>query len=485
MISGEQRGEGSERPFTAARVASGDASFEVELERIYAAQQQNRAAVAASTAAQRIEKLRRLEAVLLRRQDEVRAAMWQDNRRPAAEVDLAEIYPVASEARHAARHLRSWMRPRRVRTNLALSGSSSSIVHEPKGMVLIIAPWNFPFNLTLGPLVSAVAAGNCVMLKPSEFAPASSAFIREIVHETFDQNEVAVVEGDSSVAEALLRRRFDHIFFTGSAPIARHVLRAAAEHLTPVTLELGGKSPIIVDAGADVREAARKVAWGKFFNSGQVCIAPDYALVHESVQTEFLENLRESLETFGESCRGHLINDRHAERIRAMIEQAVTEGARIAIGGAVDGREAAPTVLTNVSDQSSVMREEIFGPVLPVLSWRDREEVVARIATRESPLAIYLFTKDRSLADYVIRGTRAGGTAVNHAMVQFFQLELPFGGVGGSGMGKAHGIHGFETFSNARSILRQWLPFSPIDLLFPPYRGWLKQKLIDFTVRRL
>jgi aldehyde dehydrogenase (NAD+) len=484
VIPGEQRGEESGRPYAAARVASGEFSFE-ELDRIHSAQQSNRAAVAASTAAQRIEKLRRLEAVLLRRQDEVRAAMWEDNRRPPAEVDLAEIYPVVSEARHAARHLRSWMRQRRVRTNLALSGSSSFIVYEPKGVVLILAPWNFPFNLTFGPLVSAVAAGNCVILKPSEFAPASSACIRQIVREIFSENEVAVVEGDSTVAGELLRKRFDHIFFTGSAAVARHVLRAAADHLTPVTLELGGKSPVIVDARADVREAARKVAWGKFFNSGQVCIAPDYALVHESVQTEFIESLRKSLESFGENPRGHIINDRHALRIRSMVEQAVVEGAQVAIGGAAEGRDAAPTVLTSVSDESGIMREEIFGPVLPVLTWREREDLVARIAARESPLAIYLFTKDRSLADYVIRETRSGGMSINHAMVQFFQLELPFGGIGGSGMGKAHGIHGFETFSNARSVLRQWLPFSPIDLLFPPYRGWLKQKLIDFTVRRL
>ncbi|HYC60979.1 MAG TPA: aldehyde dehydrogenase family protein [Thermoanaerobaculia bacterium] len=456
-----------------------------EIERIYELQQRNRAAVAATTAAQRIEKLRRFERLMLERRDEIRAAMWDDYRKPAAEVDLSEIYPVVSEARHAVRHLRRWMKPKRVSTRLALLGSRSSIVYEPKGVVLIIAPWNFPFNLTLGPLVSAIAAGNCVMVKPSEMTAASTACIRRIVEESFDENEVAVIEGDAPVAEELLRRKFDHIFFTGSPAVGKIVMKAAAEHLTSVTLELGGKSPAIVDATANVGEAAKKIAWGKFFNSGQVCIAPDYALVHESVSDEFLDKLRVAVDAMGDASRGVLVNERHAGRVKRLIDQAIAQGAHVALGGSVDGRAIQATVLTDVSPDAAVMREEIFGPVLPVLTYRKLEDAFAVIEDREHPLVLYIFSRDRKVARDILRRTRAGGTAINHTMIHFYELDLPFGGVGHSGVGRSHGFAGFEAFSNPRGVLDQRLPFSAIELLFPPYKGKLKEFLIDFTVRWL
>ena len=455
------------------------------IERVYEAQQRNRAAVATTTAAQRIEKLKRLERAVLDRRDEIRAAMWADYRKPAAEVDLSEIYPVVSEARHAARHLRRWMKPKRVSTRLALLGSSSSIVYEPKGVVLIIAPWNFPFNLTLGPLVSAIAAGNCAILKPSEMTPESTACMKRILGDLFEENEVAVIEGDATVAEALLRKKWDHIFFTGSPAIGKVVMKAAAEHLTSVTLELGGKSPAIVDSTANVAEAARKIAWGKFFNSGQVCIAPDYALVHESVRDEFVLKLREAMASHGPSARGWIVNDRHAARVKRLIDGAVASGAEVIEGGTSSGRELAPTVLANVAPDSAVMNEEIFGPVLPVLTYRNLDEALALIESKEHPLVLYIFSRARKVARDILRRTRAGGTAINHTMVHFYQLELPFGGVGHSGVGKSHGFHGFEAFSNARGVLDQRLPFSAIELLFPPYTGRVKQWLIDFTVRWL
>jgi aldehyde dehydrogenase (NAD+) len=456
-----------------------------EIERLYEAQQRNRAAVAATTAAQRIDKVKRLERALLDRRDEIRAAMWADYRKPAAEVDLSEIYPVVSEARHAARHLRRWMKPKRVSTRLALLGSSSSIVYDPKGVVLIVAPWNFPFNLTLGPLVSAIAAGNCAMLKPSEMTPESTACMKRILGDLFEENEVAVIEGDSRVAEALLRKKFDHIFFTGSPAIGKVVMKAAAEHLTSVTLELGGKSPAIVDATANVAEAAKKIAWGKFFNSGQVCIAPDYALVHESVRDEFVARLRESMASHGETARGWIVNERHAARVKRLIEGAVEGGAEVLEGGTVRGREIAPTVLANVAPGAAVMEEEIFGPILPVLTYRTLDEALELIASKEHPLVLYIFSRARKVAREILRRTRAGGTAINHTLVHFYQLELPFGGVGHSGVGKSHGFHGFEAFSNARGVLDQRLPFSAIELLYPPYKGRVKQWLIDFTVRWL
>ncbi|HEX8617480.1 MAG TPA: aldehyde dehydrogenase family protein [Thermoanaerobaculia bacterium] len=456
-----------------------------EIERIYTSQQANRAAVANTTAAQRIEKLRRLERAILDRRDEIRAAMWDDYRKPAAEVDLSEVYPIVSEARHAVRHLRRWMKPKRVSTRLALFGSRSSIVYEPKGVALIIAPWNFPFNLTLGPLVSAIAAGNCAMLKPSEMTPASTACIKRIVADLFEENEVAVIEGDATVAEALLRKRFDHIFFTGSPAVGKIVMRAAAEHLTSVTLELGGKSPAIVDVSANVADAAKKIAWGKFLNCGQICIAPDYALVHESVRDEFVAGLRTSLESHGDAARGWIVNDRHAARVKGLIDSAVERGANVPIGGTTSGREIAPTVLTDVPPDAAVMQEEIFGPILPVLTYRSLDEAFAIINGKEHPLVLYIFSRAKKVVRDIVHRTRAGGTAVNQTLVHFYQLELPFGGVGNSGVGKAHGFHGFEAFSNARGVLEQKLPFSAIELLYPPYKGKLKQFLIDFTVRWL
>jgi aldehyde dehydrogenase (NAD+) len=456
-----------------------------EIERIYDAQQRNRAAVAATMAAQRIEKLRRFERLMLDRRDEIRAAMWEDYRKPAAEVDLSEIYPVVSEARHAVRHLRSWMKPRRVSTRLALLGSRSSIVYEPKGVVLIIAPWNFPFNLTLGPLMSAIAAGNCAMVKPSEMTPASTACIRRLVTELFDENEIAIIEGDASVSEELLRRKFDHIFFTGSPAVGKIVMKAAAEHLTSVTLELGGKSPAIVDSTANVAEAARKIAWGKFFNSGQICIAPDYALVHESVRDEFLDKVRAATAAMGDASRGIIVNERHASRVKRLIDQAVAQGAKVFLGGNAEGRKIDATVLTDVPPDSAVMQEEIFGPILPVLTYRSLNEAFELIAGKEHPLVLYLFSRNRKVAQQVLRATRAGGTAINHTLIHFYQLDLPFGGVGHSGVGKSHGFAGFEAFSNPRGVLDQRLPFSAIEMLYPPYKGKLKEFLIDFTVRWL
>jgi len=457
-----------------------------EIERIYEAQQNHRAAIAATTAAQRIAKLRDLERAVLARRDEIRAAMWADYRKPAAEVDLSEIYPVVGEARHAARRLRKWMKPKRVPTRLALFGSRSTIVPEPKGVVLIIAPWNFPFNLTLGPLVSAIAAGNCVVLKPSELTPESTACMKRIVGDLFDEEEVAVVEGDASVAEALLRKKWDHIFFTGSPAVGKVVMKAAAEHLTSVTLELGGKSPVFVDETANVADAARKVAWGKFLNCGQVCIAPDYALVHESVRDEFLAKLRESLATMGsQGARGVIVNDRHASRVKRLIDTAVAQGAKAVMGGNANGRDIEPTILTDVASDAAVMQEEIFGPILPVLTYRTLDEAFAIVEAREHPLVLYVFSRDRRRVKEIIRRTRAGGTVVNQTLIHFYEHELPFGGVGHSGVGKSHGRAGFESFSNARGVLDQRLPFSAIELLYPPYTGRVKEWLIDFTVRWL
>jgi aldehyde dehydrogenase (NAD+) len=440
-----------------------------EIDRLYEKQQSRRQAIAETTARERIEKIRRLHDAVLNRRAEIREALWADYKKPAPEVDLSEIYPVLGEARHAMRHLRSWMKPRRVTAPLSLIGSRSRIVYQPKGVVLIISPWNFPINLTLGPLVSAMAAGNCAMVKPSEMTPNASACMKRILRDLFDESEVAVIEGDARVAEALLRKKFDHIFFTGSPAVGKIVMHAAAEHLTSVTLELGGKSPAIVDRTANLDEAARKIAWGKTMNSGQVCIAPDYILVDESVRASFVEKLRAA--AVNESSL--LVNDRHAARINRLAENVTAEGRRVPV-----------TIMENVAPDAPVMREEIFGPLLPVISYRDIAEALRIINEREKPLVLYLFSRQRRVIDTVLRQTRAGGSVINDTLIHFYQLNLPFGGVGQSGMGKAHGWWGFEAFSNARGVLEQPTRFSSIQLLYPPYTA-LKQKLIDFTMRYL
>ena len=449
-----------------------------DIDRIYAKQRANRDRVAATSAEERIEKLRRFHAAMFAHRADFYGALWADYQKPAPEVDMSEIYPVVSEARHAIKHLRRWMRPRRVATPLALLGSRSRIVHEAKGVVLILSPWNFPVNLTLAPFVSAIAAGNCVVMKPSEMTPHTSALMKRIIGELFDESEAAVVEGDAGIAEALLRKKWDHIFFTGSPAVGRVVMKAAAEHLTPVTLELGGKSPVIVDRTANLDEAAKKIAWGKFLNCGQICIAPDYLLIDEAIEKPFVEKLRAAIapET------GLIVNDRHAARVKHLFDDAVSGGAEVVAGGGFDQRAIAPTLLANVDPESPVMQQEIFGPLLPMMTYRTLDDALRIIAAREKPLVLYLFSRSRKVIDDVLRRTTAGGTAINDTLVQFYQLNLPFGGVGESGVGKAHGQFGFEAFSNARGVFEQPTRFSAIQLLYPPYTNF-KKKLIDLTLK--
>jgi len=462
------------------------------IDRIYPAQLRRQSAVAASTVEERREKLHRLEKLILASRSRIAAAIAADYRKSPVEVDLSEIYPALTEARHARKHLRKWMKPRRVAPTLTLIGTQSEILPEPKGIVLIISPWNFPFNLTIGPLVSAIAAGNCVMIKPSELTPNTSRCIRELLAELFDEDEVAVIEGGVEVAKTLLAMRFDHIFFTGSPAVGKIVMRAAAEHLTSVTLELGGKSPVIVGRSADLDDAARKIAWGKFLNNGQVCIAPDYLLLHSSVREQFLPKLTAAIDDlFGaEAGRadnrdyGRIVNDQHFARVQGLIESAVSEGAAPLLAHASDGsqRFIGPTILTGVSPDSAVLREEIFGPVLPIVEFTGIDEAIGSIRDREKPLVLYLFSRDeKEIADVLAR-TSAGGTCINDTLIHFFHPNLPFGGAGFSGLGRSHGYFGFEAFSNLRAVLRQKTKFSMAKLLYPPYTG-LRRRIVDLTVR--
>ena len=461
-----------------------------ELEALFARQQAARWRVAATSADQRKAKLRALLAALMAHRAEAHAALWADFRKAPAEVDLTELYPVICELKDALRHLSRWMKPRRVPTPIGLFGSAGTIVHEPKGLTLIISPWNYPIYLTLGPLVSAIAAGNCAVIKPSEFTPHTTAFLQKLLAGLFPEEEVALVEGDADAATALLALPFDHIFFTGSPAVGKVVMRAAAEHLSSVTLELGGKSPVLVAADANLKETARKIAWGKFMNAGQTCVAPDYVLVHERVHDALVEELKRVLVGFygpdatdrqASPDLASIINDRHFTRLQALLSGSA---AQIAFGGETDAtsRYVSPTVLTDVDPAAGIMQEEIFGPLLPILKVPDMDAAVAYVNARPKPLALYVFSDSRQTAEALVARTTAGGGCINDTVLHFIHTGLPTGGVNNSGFGKAHGIHGFEAFSNARGILRQRTRFSAIQLMYPPYTGFVR-RMIDLTLK--
>lgn len=433
--------------------------------------------------------LKRLHKSLLNHRDAIKEALHKDFRKHPSEVDLTEIYAVTTEIKHTLRHLRSWMQSQSVAVPVAQLGSSSRITYEPKGVVLIISPWNFPINLTFGPLVSAIAAGNTVIIKPSEMTPHASAVMAKIIKEVFDEKEVALFEGGVETSTALLQLPFNHIFFTGASSIGKIVMKAASEHLASVTLELGGKSPTIVDDSANIALAAKRIAWGKYINNGQICLAPDYLLVQENVKEKFLQEIEKQSKAFfdedpqASESYARIVNNRHFERVKSYLDDAVETGATIRMGGKLDGHEdyIAPTIVENPAPDSKLMTEEIFGPVLPVLTFKDIKEVSSYINKGEIPLALYIYSKNRKNIREVMDNTRSGAVCINHNALHFFNSNLPFGGSNFSGIGKSHGWFGFEAFSNVKAVYKQILP-SAIDFLTPPYNGF-KQKLIDLTIK--
>lgn len=436
---------------------------------------------------ERREALAQFARALRRHERAIIDALDQDFGKPAPEVMLTEILPVMHEIRHARRHLARWMRPRAMRSTLGMFGTRARIELQAKGTCLIIAPWNYPLNLCFGPLVSCLAAGNSAVLKPSELTPATSALIVRIVAETFDATLVTVCEGGREMAEALVDQPFDHVFFTGGIEAGRAVMARAAQHPSPVTLELGGKSPTVVGAGADVDRAARWIAFGKFANAGQTCIAPDHVLVHESRRKELVAALQKEIRR----SHGHgaaspnlarIVNDRHAARLAAVLNEAREGGARITPDTTPEGRAFPPLLVEGAGAETALMQEEIFGPLLPVESWEDEAEVIARINAGPVPLALYVFDKDTTTARRILAATRSGGAGVNLTMAQFSHPGLPFGGSGASGIGVAHGEHGFRTFSHERAVLEN--RFSPLPRLFPPWNV-AKRAVIKFAARYL
>jgi aldehyde dehydrogenase (NAD+) len=415
------------------------------------------------------------------------AACAEDLGRPEAETILIEYLTVLQDIRHTRRHLRRWMRPRRVAPTLASFGSSARVEVQPRGVCLVIAPWNLPFALAIGPVISALAAGNAVILKPSELTPATSAFVKRLVAETLPPDLCTVIEGDKTVAERLLALPFDHIFFTGSPAVGKIVMAAAAKHLTSVTLELGGKSPVIVGEGADLERAADWITFGKFLNAGQVCIAPDHLFVHASVKDRFLTLLRARIaKAYGSGATSpnlaRIVSDSHAARLSDVLADAVAKGAQPVLNAGAKGRAMGPVLVEAITPEMRLDQEEIFGPILPILPYDDLTQVIDRINARDKPLALYIFDRDLARIDRIVAETTSGGVGINLTLVQFSHANLPFGGVNTSGIGAGHGETGFRAFSHERAVLRN--RFLPLPMIFPPY-GPRVMRLIGILKRVL
>ncbi|HTN64611.1 MAG TPA: aldehyde dehydrogenase family protein [Burkholderiaceae bacterium] len=475
-MSVENRPEPEPVPVALAAVTESDPQ---RIRAVFASQQETALRWRESTANERIARIRKLRSALLAQRAALHAAFMQDYRKSPSEVEATELLPVLDEMRHAIGRVKRWMKPRKVWPTATMLGTSGWKQYQPRGRVLIIAPWNYPLSLCFGPLVSALAAGNTAIIKPSEMTPAVSALMGRIIREVFPESEVALFEGALATSQTLLELPFDHIFFTGSPAVGKIVMAAAAKHLTSVTLELGGKSPTIVTPSADLKLAAETLMWGKFLNAGQTCIAPDYVYVHESVKSAFIIECRAVLQArYGASSVDQkrspdltrIVNRRHAQRVAALLDDATARGAVVETGGVVDLEQCyvAPTVLDEVPVDAAIMQEEIFGPLLPILGFTQLEQVIANINARPKPLALYIWSRDRQEIRTVLARTSSGGACVNHCVMQFAHGELPFGGVNNSGIGSAHGHYGFLAFSHERAVLRS-SPLMLVKMFFPPF----------------
>ena len=408
----------------------------------------------------RLEQLAKLKQAIVDRQEAIIQAAKADLGRPAFEAyfEIATL----GEINLALKQLKNWVKPQRVKSPIDQFPASAWIQPDPLGVVLIIGPWNYPFQLMMSPLVGAMAAGNCAILKPSEHAPQTSRVVAELISDTFDPEYIAVAEGAAHISQQLLAEKFDHIFFTGGTEIGRIVMAAAAQHLTPVTLELGGKSPCIVDRDIHLDRAAKRIAWGKFINTGQTCIAPDYLLVQRQIKPDLVDRIKYYIKEFyGENPAvspdyGRIIHRRHFDRLIAFLDRG-----EIVIGGDHNptDRYLAPTLIDGVTWDDPVMQEEIFGPILPILTYDELEDAIAQVNARPKPLALYFFSQDRQKQDRILRATSSGGVCINDTVVQVGVNTLPFGGVGESGIGSYHGKASFDTFSHSKSVLRRefWL----------------------------
>ena len=449
-------------------------------ERIFDAQKNNQLAVKLASIDDRKAKLKKLKAVIKANENDIFDALKKDLRKSVFESAVFEVLFIYAEIDFAIKNLPVWTSPQTVPSNLLNLMTKCKITYEPKGVCLIIAPWNYPFQLLMSPLISAIAAGNCCILKPSELAPATSGIVMKLITEIFKENEIAVVEGDVSVSTELLSLPFNHIFFTGSTQIGKVVMEAAAKHLASVTLELGGKSPAIIDINTDLKKAAAKIVWGTFANAGQTCIAPDYVFVHEDQQEKFIELLRENIEKeyfskdqLNKEDYGKIISEGHFKRLKNLLDDAIQKGAQVRIGGTFEesDRTVHPTVLTNVSLDSRIMLEEIFGPVVPVLTYKNINEVIDYVNSQNKPLALYVFSNSKQNVETILSQTSSGGSCINDVMIHISNPNLSFGGINTSGIGGSHGAHGFKAFSHERSVMYQSKIMDISKIIYPPYKG--------------
>jgi coniferyl-aldehyde dehydrogenase len=441
----------------------------------------------------RHESLGALAEALVRRADSFTKAITADfGHRSPHETKLADLYPVIASLRHARRHFRRWMKPRRRPIQWMFQPGTGRVLYQPLGVVGIVSPWNYPVQLALSPLAGALAAGNRVMIKPSEMTPRTSTLMEDVIAQVFDPAEVVVVQGGPDVARAFTHLPFDHLLFTGSTQVGRQVMQAAADNLTPVTLELGGKSPALIAADYPVEKAAERIAVGKLFNAGQTCIAPDYVLVPRDKQETFVAAYQDAVSKLYPKLQSNpdytaIISERHHARLRHLIDDARERGAQVHVinpgGETLDAaqRKLAPVVLTDVPDHAQAMQEEIFGPILPVVAYDDLEQSCRFINARPHPLALYLFSHDKALTERILVRTQSGGVAINDTLLHCVQEELPFGGVGPSGMGAYHGEAGFRTFSHARSVFQQ-ARFNGAGMTKAPY-GSRMNRLLSMLLR--
>ncbi|MET0380255.1 MAG: aldehyde dehydrogenase family protein [Spongiibacteraceae bacterium] len=436
--------------------------LDAEIKRVFALQRSHQYVIRNATAAERKAKLEKFKQIILAHEDAICEAMYADLRRPRPLALSAELHATVAEIDDAIANLDVWMAPLEIEPSPAFSSAKVRVVHEARGQVLVLGPWNFPIGLVLSPIVPAIAAGNCVIAKPNELTPNCSAVIAKILREGFDECDVAVFEGGVDVASTLLELPFNHVFFTGSPKVGRVVMAAAAKHLASVTLELGGKSPVVIDDGVNLQDAALKIAGGRCTNAGQLCLAPDHVWIKNSVREEFLKHLRAAFQRLfyvdgklnGDAI-GKIVDARNFERVIGYISDATAHGAQIFCGGGSDAQQRTiePTVLIDVPLNALVMEEEIFGPVLPVLGFDDLSEVLDYVQSHGKPLAAYVFSPDQVLIDRFLANTSSGGVTINGVILHAAETRLPFGGVNESGIGRYHGVHGFRELSHERAVL--------------------------------
>jgi aldehyde dehydrogenase (NAD+) len=434
-----------------------------DIARVFALQQEYQWNVKATSADQRKAKLAKLKTAVEAHADEIVAAVLADTRKPEGEIRVTEVMNVTANIQRNIDNLDVWMAPTEITPSLN-PDDTAQILYEARGVCLILGPWNFPLGLTLGPVAAAIAAGNCCMVKLTDLCPATARVAGKIIRDAFDENEVAVFEGDVSVAAALLELPFSHIFFTGSTRVGKIVMAAAAKHLASVTLELGGKSPVIVDEGADIEKVAAQLANAKQFNGGQACICPDYVFVRVEQKAQLVEgfkanvakNLHDENGKIKKESIAQIVNETNFNRVKTLFDDAVAKGATISVGGELDPGDLTihPTMLTDVTPQMKIMQEEIFAPVLPVMTFDNLDQVIGYIEARDKPLALYMYSDDEANVQKVLSRTSSGGVTINGVFSHYLENQLPFGGVNQSGTGSYHGYFGFKAFSHERAIYR-------------------------------